>query len=149
MGYSADTEDRDGPIHLNKSDMAAIVTELYKAEAVLGDHISWCDPIAKVIARCDGDMSAVVADIMQSYGFVIEEKSGDVILKDWGGDKIGSCWTEVWNAIGSVSTDEITWVMRGEDNEMWAATVGNGTCLHRPVEMTWKIVGTENVENLV
>jgi hypothetical protein len=49
------------------------------------------------------------------------------------------CWDEVWDAIGSVSTDSITWIMRGEDNEMWAETIEGGTHRQRKVVQSFSI----------
>ena len=137
MGYCADTEQMSSEIVLAAKDMPRLIEGLRLAESKIG-HISWCNTIDEYIL-VEADPTKVVAQLMADYGFLTELKDSNVVLNDWGGDKIGMCWDEVWDAIGSVSTDSITWIMRGEDNEMWAETIENGTHRQRKVVQSFSI----------
>jgi hypothetical protein len=137
MGYCADTEQMSGEIVLAAKDMPRLIEGLRLAESKIG-HISWCNTIDEYIL-VEADPTKVVAQLLADYGFLTELKDSNVVLNDWGGDKIGMSWDEVWDAIGSVSTDSITWIMRGEDNEMWAETIEGGTHRQRRVVQSFSI----------
>ena len=137
MGYCADTEQMSGEIVLAAKDMPRLIEGLRLAESKIG-HISWCNTIDEYIL-VEADPTKVVAQLLADYGFLTELKDSNVVLNDWGGDKIGMSWDEVWDAIGSVSTDSITWIMRGEDNEMWAETIEGGTHRQRKVVQSFSI----------
>jgi len=124
MGYSA-TSYRSDTITIEKADLPAMVVALRKAEADSGiNHISWCDPMEVIETKHDND-AQVVMEVLNHYGFEDVEltDAGDITIGYWGGDKIGSSWLPMWEALGSVVKHEVKWVMVGEDNVMWGEAI--------------------------
>lgn len=127
MGYYANAE-RGERIFLPPETHDKIWTEaLPKCEAVLGDHISWCSPLSDYEAT-GAPVAERIRQVLNDYGFdpVIVDDDGNVVIHGWGGDKLGSCWDKMWSEVIAPHTrTDLTWVMRGEDNDIWAHVVRN------------------------
>ena len=126
MGYSA--QKIHGDSILIPMRKAVEFTELLrKAQAQYG-HISWCDTVEKYESRFDNKYPHIVEAIMGDYGFLVswDDSAGDVVLYSWGGDKIGSSWDNVWDAIAQVVEHDVLWVMVGEDQHVWSERLSNG-----------------------
>jgi hypothetical protein len=124
MGYSA-TSYRYDEIKIEKADLPAMVESLRQAEAETGGHISWCDPMAIIELRHEGNATTIVKEVLEHYGFDYVEvtEAGDITIGSWGGDKIGSSWVPMWKALATVVKHDVKWVMIGEDNEMWGEAI--------------------------
>lgn len=129
MGYSANSIHSE-QLTIKKEDVATFDALLDTAEANsnIGGHISWCDPMEVIRARHDGDHTKVVTEVLVNYGFegVSVTDAGDITVEYWGGDKIGSSWDPIWNALGEVVKHSAKWIMVGEDNEMWGEAIVPG-----------------------
>jgi hypothetical protein len=135
MGYSAtllsqtvepDHTDPYGALILEADRLPQVWSALEAAEQVLGDHISWCERLPSYT----GSLAERIAKVLHSYGW--EDTSAiadDVRLGYWGGDKLGSCWDEVTRAIaaGIDPALTVTWIMCGEDSELWSEILEGGT----------------------
>lgn len=126
MGYSAQK------IHGETISIPAIkatqfVELLRNAQTDYG-HISWCDTVEVYEARLDNKYPSIVEAIMTDYGFLVsgDDDGENILLYSWGGDKIGSSWDNVWDAIGEIVEHDVLWVMVGEDQQVWAERISNG-----------------------
>jgi hypothetical protein len=127
MGYYA---------HLLKGDPftitnpTAVLNRLAETE---GHSHSWCQPVA---TYRDGntDPNALVA-IVENFGFSTHALPDEgVIITDFGDNKLGGSWEKFWDAFAQGTTDEVTWLMYGEDGEVWAEVITtNG---HRSASVT-------------
>lgn len=126
MGYYADALEVSSSILIKGEDAKGFIEALRVHEARLGGHISWCYPIDEYLTKTD-NYSDVVAEMMDYFGFVVERNGDDVTLANWQGDKVGSSWDDVWDTLGQFyKGDEVTWVMRGDDGQIWAERLSNG-----------------------
>lgn len=124
MGYSADKIYGD-PIAIPMTKAIQFTELLREAQ---GGHISWCDTVEVYEARLDNKYPNIVEAMMTDYGFLValSDDNDSIILYSWGGDKIGSSWDDVWNALAKVADNEVVWVMIGEDQQVWAERLANG-----------------------
>lgn len=127
MGYYA---------HLLKGDPftitnpTAVLNRLAETE---GHSHSWCQPVA---TYRDGntDHEALVA-IVEDFGFSCVTPSPDILrVTDFGDNKLGGSWEKFWDAFAHGTTDEVTWLMYGEDGEVWAEVIT--TDGHRSASVT-------------
>jgi hypothetical protein len=126
MGYSVDKVAGDA-IYLNKEQVARFESLLDSVEINTGiGHISWCEPIDKLREHHEG--RELVFKVLTDYGFIAEydDNEDGIIVYSWGGDKIGSSWDPMWDALGEVASEKVVWLIRGEDNEFWAEVVAPG-----------------------
>lgn len=126
MGYSADKIYGD-PIAIPMTKAIQFTELLREAQGQYG-HISWCDTVEVYEARLDNKYPNIVEAMMTDYGFLValSDDNDSIILYSWGGDKIGSSWDDVWNALAKVADNEVVWVMIGEDQQVWAERLANG-----------------------
>lgn len=124
MGYSADKIYGD-PIAIPMTKAIQFTELLREAQ---GGHISWCDTVEVYEARLDNKYPNIVEAMMTDYGFLValSDDNDSILLYSWGGDKIGSSWDDVWNALAKVADGEVVWVMIGEDQQVWAERLANG-----------------------
>ena len=75
---------------------------------------------------------------MTDYGFLAtwSDDSESILLYSWGGDKIGSSWDNVWDAIAEIVEHDVLWVMVGEDQQVWAERISNGKRVTDSVDFT-------------
>jgi hypothetical protein len=122
MGYSASKLKGD-TLEVPKGRLGQLLEGLRAAEHNgLGDHISWCSPVDTYISKWGDDLGEAIAEILSDYGFYEPEidDDGTLLLHDWGGDKLGSSWDHVIDAIAAVTTTKTAWFMHGEDDCLWA-----------------------------
>lgn len=126
MGYSANNIHGDSI--LIPMEKARDFVELLRESEKRFGHISWCDTVETYEARLDNKYPNIVEAMMTDYGFLVtwSDDSNSVVLYSWGGDKIGSSWDDVWNALAKVVSNEVTWIMVGEDQHIWAERLANG-----------------------
>ena len=126
MGYSADRISGD-PIFIPMTKAVEFVELLRDAQAEYG-HISWCDGVEVYEARLDNKYPNIVEAMMGDYGFLTtwDDNAENVVLYSWGGDKIGSSWDNVWDAIAQVTPSAVAWVMVGEDQAVWVEVIQDG-----------------------
>lgn len=124
MGYSAQKVSGDS-IVIPKTKAAEFVELLREAEQRFG-HISWCDTVDKYMERNNNNHEMVAIAMMADYGFIQDRNDNDLYLYSWGGDKIGSSWDDVWNVLAKVAKNDVTWVMVGEDQQVWAERLSKG-----------------------
>lgn len=86
--------------------------------SVLGSHISWCEPIDAY----EGTPTEVVEAILTGYGFGVLVEPDRIEVDGWDGDKLGSCWDEMWDALAPHAADA-DWIMVGEDGNVWAERI--------------------------
>ncbi len=144
MGYSATVLELtvngvQDEIVLEAARLPAVMEALEVAEGVIGDHISWCDSLDNYDKK-HGDLAAAVANVFADYGWEGTEANGagDVVIGYWSGDKLGSCWDEMCQAM-AVGVDPkwtIEMLMVGEDSEMWGERIHGGECVTRKVKIT-------------
>ncbi len=140
MGYSATLIDvrheGDGdPMVIEASRVPEVMLALRAAEEGMG-HISWCDPVDEYVKTCQTPAHAA-ARILSDFGWDGTDVNGggDIQIGWWGGDKIGSSWKEVRDAIalGVNPALKITWILSGEDSEMWAEVLHDGEAETRAI----------------
>lgn len=123
MGYYINVE-RGEEMILPKETHEKIWAEgLPKCEAVLGDHISWCSPLAEYTQESTAER---IREVLSDYGFdpVRIDDDGNIVIGGWGGDKIGSVWNQMWEYVITPHTKtDLTWLVRGEDGHLWAHAV--------------------------
>ena len=136
MGYTADKIYGD-PIAIPMT-KAFQFTELLRTTQADFGHISWCDPVEVYEARLDNKYPNIVEAIMTDYGFLAtwSDDSESILLYSWGGDKIGSSWDNVWDAIAEIVEHDVLWVMVGEDQQVWAERISNGKRVTDSVDFT-------------
>jgi len=117
MGYSADMISNDADIVLRVERLPAVIEALYAAQGVLGTHISWCNPLDDYD---QSDPAAFVAEVFSDYGFDTHVDADGVVLYSWGGDKIGSAFDPMMEAIAAGVGQSIETVWQGEDGSVWA-----------------------------
>lgn len=147
MGYSADLlridtpSGQDAPIILEADRLPAVMDALRQAELHDG-HISWCNQTTDYEARFPGNLPAIISAILCDYGW--EETGADetgypgsVALGWWGGEKLGSSWDGVLQAIAIGLDPDLRYdlIMSGEDGEMWAERIHAGNVLTLSVQM--------------
>lgn len=124
MGYSADKIHGDA-IVIKHSRTEEFTNLLREGEARFG-HISWCDSVDTYVVRNNEDYTSVILAMMADYGFIVDSEGDNIYLYSWGGDKIGTSWDDVWNYLAKVAEGEVTWVMVGEDQQVWAERLSGG-----------------------
>ncbi len=136
MGYSAEKIYGDG-IFIPMTKAVEFVELLRKAQTQYG-HISWCDAVEVYEARLDNKYPNIVEAMMTDYGFLTawDDNAENVVLYSWGGDKIGSSWDNVWDAIAEVVEHDVLWVMVGEDQQVWGERLSNGKRVSDSVDFT-------------
>lgn len=144
MGYSADmidwqAENDDWKI-IAAERVPAVWAALEEAEVTSGiGHISWVNDPLEVERTKHETVADAVASVLAQYGWESTEADGhgNVILGWWGGDKLGSCWDGVTNAIaqGLDPAVTVTWIMSGEDGEIWAERLHASTVQTRSVRL--------------
>jgi len=132
MGYYA---------HLLKGDPftitnpTAVLNRLAETEQNMGDTVrhSWCQPVASYRIR-NTDQNALVR-ILTDFGFTAEDASNDgVKVTGFDDNKLGGSWDKFWDAFAQGTTDEVSWIMCGEDGEHWAEVIT--TDGHRSASVT-------------
>ncbi len=134
MGYAATLldvqcepdSDNSAAFTLLADNLPAVWQALQSAEQVLGDHISWCQSLDEYT----GSLPERIAQVLHSYGWDdTAETDGNVRLGWWGGDKLGSCWNQITQAIaqGIDPALRVTWYLYGEDSELWCEILEGGT----------------------
>lgn len=124
MGYCVD-KIGGSPITLNKAGYTKLAGLLDRVEANsnIGGHISWCDPLEVLRKEYGpGYELDLVVKVLEDYGFLLHYDGNiadELVIVGWGGDKIGSSWDPMWDAIGDVVDEPVKWLIRGEDNEVW------------------------------
>ena len=88
-------------------------------------HMSWCSPVADYRKRCDGDDQSALVAMLTDFGFYASARPlyGAVIVEGWGGDKIGSTFLEMFQALARGTTKDVDWMFRGEDGEYFAMCI--------------------------
>lgn len=140
MGYYAHAEQYDEFV---VTDPSAVLDALAAAEKTENKsswgtgHISWCHPVATYRATAGQEYTDTaerdahaLCEMLRDFGFECE--IGDrLIVTGWGGDKIGSSWDTVWACLADgICSDAtkpdtaVTWIMRGEDGDLWAEIIG-------------------------
>lgn len=118
MGYAADMVNTSDDIVLAADKLPAVIEALYAAQGVLGTHISWCNPLD---SYDQSDPAAFVAQVFSDYGFDDAHITADgVSLPYWGGDKIGSSFDQMMQAIAAGIDREVETTWQGEDGSIWA-----------------------------
>ncbi len=129
MGYSVDKVAGDA-IYLNKEQVARFESLLDQVEnnSNIGGHISWCHPLDVLREKQGLSGADLVIKVLVDYGFIAEINPYEdgIIVYSWGGDKIGSSWDPMWDALGEVASQKVVWLIRGEDNEFWAEVIAPG-----------------------
>ena len=114
-------------IVIKTKDAEDIIRAIQSVEETHG-HISWCGLADEYLKNNGHDYVQAFSVMMEHFGFLVEEdEDRNIHLIGWGGDKIGSSWEFVWGVLGKFSTNEIVWVMQGEDYEHWAERIGGGS----------------------
>lgn len=136
MGYSAEKIYGD-EINIPMTKAVEFVELLRKGQKDYG-HISWCESVEVYEARLDNKYPNIVEAMMTDYGFLAtwDDSAENVVLYSWGGDKIGSSWDNVWDAIAEVVEHDVLWVMVGEDQQVWAERLSNGKRVSDSVDFT-------------
>lgn len=133
MGYSADKIHGDS-IVIPATKALEFVELLREAQKQYG-HISWCDTVEVYEARLDNKYPSIVEAMMVDYGFLVDGDGENIFLYSWGGDKIGSSWDNVWDALAQVVSNEVVWVMVGEDQQVWAERLAGGKRVSLSVDL--------------
>ena len=168
MGYSADVEsietrDKDGnvirhnEILLEAARIKTVYHYLDRAERnnagggrygrgvnqsdPMNRWHSWCEPMEKLRQEHNGNWTKIVCTLFQDYGWEgteILEDSGEILVKWWGGDKIGGSWNAFQNALalGIDPEHTVEMIIRCEDGDMWAERLHNGECAVASVTMS-------------
>lgn len=117
------------------TDPTVVLDKLQEAQ---GDgHISWCNRIETYrgdMTRTTITESDALSNVLIDFGFDTLTGTGDddrnyVLVEGWGGEKMGGSWNDVWEAIAAGTNDTVTWIMIGEDYEMWAEHIEK--CQHQ------------------
>lgn len=117
------------------TDPTVVLDKLQEAQ---GDgHISWCNRIETYrgdMTRTTITESDALSNVLIDFGFDTLTGTGDddrnyVLVMGWAGDKMGGSWNDVWEAIAAGTNDTVTWIMIGEDYEMWAEHIEK--CQHQ------------------
>ena len=127
MGYTA-SQIHGEAIVIRKSRASDLVNLLREAQKEYG-HISWCETVETYEQRATPATTAseIAVRILEDYGFVTRLEDDDSIqIIGWGGDKIGSSWDAVWNALAQVAHADVLWIMCGEDQEVWTESLSGG-----------------------
>lgn len=133
MGYYISSQDTD-TITITPDQFPAMVDALRAAETKAGSHLSWCRTIDEYWdSFADADLTVrqarTIRAVFTDFGFALDTPDADdqpIHIEYWDGDKMGWAWDEIWTAIGAVATTPATWIIRGEDGEVWAERVGHG-----------------------
>lgn len=151
MGYSAshiDTHlDHDNPdfdwegvdwevMKAERIDAVWAALEHAEVDAGIG-HISWVNSALVDERPKYATTAEAVASVLRQYGFEDTEADddGNVRLGYWGGDKLGSCWDHVTQAIaqGTDPDMRIDLIMCGEDQMMWCQRLHHGESLEHTI----------------
>jgi hypothetical protein len=124
MGYTAQTLSST-PIIIKNEKAKQLIDLLREAEKTYG-HISWCRSIADYEQDKKLEYSNIVVSLMSDYGFIVDYNNDETILMTWGGDKIGSSWDDIWNALAQVAHNDAVWIMHGEDDAVWGEELKDG-----------------------
>lgn len=150
MGYSADLI-QGTPIVIERPDLVLLqLLETQKSENSYngqGGHLSWCHPVETYLANgrvIYTDLNEAAAEALQElltdYGFAgVTHKNGVVTIDSWGGDKLGSSWDTIWQALGQgyTETHPVAWIMCGEDLEYWCQLIQHGSAQELKVDVSF------------
>lgn len=138
MGYYITSQETD-PVIIEASQFAAMLDALRSAEASTDSGtLSWLRKVDEYTDRHEDADRLVcyrraLVDIFTEFGLSpanlpdgADEATEPITLEYWDGEKMPWTWENVWNALGEVVTTPATWVIRGEDGELWAERVGYG-----------------------
>ena len=118
MGYYAHLLKGD-PFTINNP--TAVLDSLKETEGQHGH--SWCQPVTHYRETTPNDAEALVA-ILENYGFRVVTPNPDTIrVAGFDDSKLGWSWEDFWRALAYGTSDTVTWIMRGEDNEVWAEVI--------------------------
>lgn len=121
MGYYA---------HLLKGDPftitnpTAVLNRLAETEGKHGH--SWCNMVADY--RClAGSDSIALTEMLENFGFHHApcDNPNHVCVTGFGDSKLGGSWDYFWQAFTVGTTDEVCWIMMGEDNGVWAENISH------------------------
>ena len=126
MGYMADL--RKGSDIIIK-DARPLWDDLVKAAAADDRRFSWTEttdhyeqrtPVAW--ERCQ--------HLLADYGFcgfywLGRHDSHGLVIEEWGGDKIGSSWDDIWEVLAR-HAEPYEWEMLGEDGTIWQESNPDG-----------------------
>lgn len=91
-------------------------------------HMSWCSSVPHYRERCEGDDQKVLAAMLVDFGFYcVSRADGSVVVEGWGGDKIGSTFLEMFQALAKGMTSNVDWILRGEDGVYFAMCINGKT----------------------
>jgi hypothetical protein len=143
MGYTAERL-RGEPFRI--ADTKQLIDRLKTEEESLPyGHYSWCESVESYIEESkvtytepEQANAHALSAILENYGFITEVTGDSLIIENWGGDKIGSTWVEIWDALASAVTDRVEWIMRGEDNTLWACVISGGYFTEYDVVTTFR-----------
>ena len=130
MGYYA---------HLMQGDWFAITQPtavLNRLAETEGKHgHSWCHTVEEYRFGYETDLLALT-QILRDYGFTADCDSlrGFITVKDFEDNKLGGSWDAFWDAFALGTTDEVCWLMWGEDMEVWGEVITSG--VHRTADVT-------------
>jgi hypothetical protein len=112
------------------TDPTAVLDHLKEHEE---DSHPGCRPVASYRDQ-KTDKDALVA-ILEDYGFSVVTPSPSIIrVWDFEYHDIGDSWDYFWEAFARGTTDEVSWVMRSEDGDLWAEVIT--TDGHRTADVT-------------
>jgi hypothetical protein len=141
MGYTAELL-RGEPFRI--ADTKQLIDSMKKEQEHNG-HYSWCEPVESYIEKYnaiytepDQANAHALSEMLQNYGFITEVTADSLIIENWGGDKIGMTWVEIWDALASAVTDRVEWIMRGEDNTLWACVISDRSFTEYDVVATFR-----------
>lgn len=107
-------------------------------------RVSWCAETHEYLAETDDNLplpnryAETLNKLLADYGFICYVKKGDptvVEIHYWGGDKLGSSWDTVWDALATGVTEPVRWVMLGEDYEAWIVELRDGKATQTPADL--------------
>ena len=118
MGYYAHLLKGD-PFTINNP--TAVLDSLKQTEGQHGH--SWCRTVDEYRATMPNDNEALVA-MLEDFGFRIVTPNPDTIrVAGFDDSKLGGSWDYFWQAFACGTSDTVTWIMEGEDNEVWADVI--------------------------
>lgn len=131
MGYSASMI--SGPaITVTREQRDQLWEVLVTGEPTSGPYehgYSWAGMMADY--RDDDRLLRFLSDA----GFDLDV-DGDDYLVSWGGDKLGSTFDVLCDALATVVTERVEWIMVGEDDSVWAEVFVDGRHFSANVRLT-------------
>lgn len=121
MGYYA---------HSIKGDPFTITNPTAVLDALAGTEgkhgHSWCDMVDDYRKSAGSDALALT-EMLTNFGFHLGsyDNPNHVYVTGFGDSKLGGSWDNFWQAFTVGTTDEVCWIMMGEDNEVWAENISH------------------------